>query len=161
MSEGSQRHVGPGTPPRRKRGKPDMLRRLEAVDRTKARYGGKVFVLGSNDCGKLLAFHLKAMGHKVPSSGNYTTEAGAIRACRRAGGDTLAEVLDKVGLERIAPAAMLLGDVALLKSEFEDGTASRLGAAVVHLGGKMMGWHPEKAELAVMDVLAVEAAWRA
>jgi hypothetical protein len=159
MVDGSQRHVGPGKPPRRKRGKPDMLRRLEAVERTKAKFGGKAFALGSNDCGKLLAFHLKAMGHKLPSSGSYTTEAGAIRACRRAGGDTLTEVLDK-HLERIPPAAMLLGDVAILKSEDEEETASRLGAAVVHLGGKMMGWHPDQAELAVMDILAVEAAWR-
>ncbi len=157
---GSKRHVGPGKPPRRKRGKPDMLRRMEAVERTKKRYGGKVFALGSNDCGKMLAFHLKAMGHKPPSSGNYTTEAGALRACKRAGGETLTEVLDKL-LVRIAPAAMTLGDVAILKSEPEAGTASRIGAAVVHLGGKMMGWHPDQAELAVLDISEVEAAWRA
>ena len=157
---GSQRHVGPGKPPRRKRGKPDMLRRLEAVEKTKARFEGKAFVLGSNDCGKLLAFHLKALGHKPPSAGNYTTEAGAILACRRAGGNTLAEVLDAMGLERIAPAAMMLGDVAILKSEPEEGTASRIGSAVVHLGGKMMGWHPDAPDLAVMDVIETEAAWK-
>ncbi len=161
MKQGSQKHIGPGKPPRRKRSKPDMLRRLEAVEKTKARFGGKEFVLGSNDCYKMARFHLKAMGHEnIPSGGHYSTPREARTALNKAGSKSIKGLLDGL-LERIPPASMLLGDIALLKGQPERGTAGGLGSLVVHLGGKMLGWHPDATVLAVMDVMEVEAAWRA
>lgn len=165
--DGSDRHTGPGPRPRKgmRRGKPDLIRRQQAVEKTKARFFGKEFKLGSNDCWKLARHHLKAMGHPMPGSGRqYTTPAGAAFALKEKNCRNLADVMD-LFLERIPPASMLLGDIALLRSEPEEGTAFELGTLMVHLGTtKALGWHPDTPILAVVDLIdpaAVQAAWRA
>jgi len=153
---------GPGPRPRKgmKRGLPDLIRRQRAVEKTQARFAGKVFELGSNDCVKLARAHLKAMGHELPSTGHYSTAMEARAALKKQGVKNLEHLLDRF-LTRIPPAMMLLGDVALLKSEPEEASASEFGTLVINAGSKFIGWHPDKADLAVMDVLLIDAAWRA
>lgn len=139
--------------------KPELLRRNEALQKTQARFGGKVFKLGSNDCVKLVRFHLKAMGHKLPSTGHYSTAKEAAQQLRKQGAKNLEQLLDKF-LKRIPPAAMLPGDIAHLKADPE-APASELGTIAVSLGRKLLGWHPDQDELAVLEPLQIEGAWRA
>lgn len=146
---------------KRKGPKPDLLRRQEALVKTQLRFAGKAFDLGTADCVQLGRYHLRAMGHrKVPATGTYKTPLGARKALKKAGADNLAGLLDKL-LPRIAPAAMLPGDLALVMAEPNE-EAADIGTLVIYVGGrKYLGWHPDKAELAVMEISAVEAAWRA
>lgn len=147
--------------------KPNLIRRNDALIKTQARFGGKVFKLGENDCVKLVRFHLKAMGsqnfrkgHKVlPSTGHYKTARQAAAALKKQGVKNLEQLLD-IYLERIPPAAMLPGDIALLKADPE-APAYELGTIAVSLGRKLLGWHPDVEQLAVLEPLQIEAAWRA
>lgn len=75
----------------------------------------------------------------------------------KAGGyETLADIFDGLSLPRIAPAAMLVGDLAMLPGE--DG----FDAIVICAGGKLLGWHGLADELTVIGeaVAHVTAAWR-
>ncbi len=139
---------------------PPLVKRNRALTRTQTYFAGKPFRLGGADCVKLARFHLKAMGHKtLPSTGHYATAAEGIRQLKRTGHTTLESLLDSL-LERIPPAMMLPGDIALVKSD-PDSPASEIGTIMVSAGGKMLGWHPDHELFAVMDVLEFEAAWRA
>jgi nucleoside-diphosphate-sugar epimerase len=150
--------------------KPDLIRRNDALRKTQERFAGKEFKLGENDCVKLVRFHLKAMGsknlkpgHKVlATTGHYKTAAQAAAALKKQGAKNLEELLD-IYLERIPPAAMLPGDIALLKSE-PDAPASELGTIAISLGRKLLGWHPDHPILAVIEPIVEEpamVAWRA
>lgn len=139
--------------------KPQLVRRNEALAKTKARFAGKAFKLGENDCVKLARFHLRMMGHKPPSTGHYSTPVSAARALKRTGHETLKELLDSL-LEPIPPAAALPGDLLMPPSDPE-AEAHEIGTVMVSVGSsKALGWHPEHASLAVMDLLTVERAWR-
>jgi hypothetical protein len=140
--------------------RPDMIRRHNAVEKTMRRFGGRAFGIGSVDCIKMARFHLKEMGHKLPSTGNYKTVAGAVAQLKKQGVRNVAELLDKF-LERIPPAAMTLGDLAMPPSE-PDAPASKLGTVIIMASGqKFIGWHPDHDNLAVMNVSQIDAAWRA
>lgn len=139
--------------------KPQLVRRAEALAKTQSRFAGKAFKLGSNDCVKLVRFHLKALGHKLPSTGHYSTARGAARQLKKQGVRNLAELLDKF-LERIPPAAMLPGDIALMKSDPE-APGSELGTIAISVGRKLIGYHGDVEGLVVMEPLEIEAAWRA
>lgn len=143
------------------RKKPELIRRNEALVKTQARFAGKPFRLGENDCVKLARFHLRMMGHrKLPSTGHYSTAAGAVRALRKTGHSTLAALMDAL-LEPIAPAMALAGDLVMPPSDPE-AEAAEIGTVMVMVGaGKYLGWHPEHDRLAVMSLLAIEKAWRA
>jgi hypothetical protein len=137
-----------------------LVRRAAAVQKLMDQYTDKAFKIGSNDCVKLARTHLVNMGHKVPSTGHYSDVKGAIAALKKQDVKNVAELLDKF-LERIPPASMLPGDVALPPSEPE-APASKLGTVVVKVAGgnKYLGWHPDVEYLAVMTIQEVEAAWR-
>jgi hypothetical protein len=140
--------------------RPELIRRQRAVERTMKRFGGKAFKMGANDCVKLARFHLKEMGHKLPSTGHYKTAAEAAKQLKKQGAKNLTQLLDKY-LERIPPAAMILGDVAVPPSE-PDAPAAKLGTIIVMASGhKFIGWHPDVEELAVMSVSEIDVAWRA
>lgn len=162
--KGARRHRGPGARPRKgmKRKLPDMLRRQRAVEKTKTLFETKVFDLGSADCIKMAKQHLKAMGHDLPTTGHYSTALEARAQLKKHGVRNLEELMDKF-LERIPPAAMNLGDVGMPSfSEEEEGTAHDLGTIVIKADAeKFIGWHPDKATLAVMEILSFRAAWRA
>lgn len=139
--------------------KPELIRRHNALVKTQKRFMGKAFKLGSNDCVKLVRFHLKALGHKLPSTGHYKTPKEAAKQLKKQGVKNLEQLLDKF-LDPIPYASMLPGDIVLLKSDPE-APASELGTIAVSLGRKLMGYHGDAQELVVMEPLQIEKAWRA
>lgn len=93
--------------------------RHAAIEATMARYRDRPFKWGSVDCAKVAAFHLKKLGHPISISkaGSYSSMLGATRALHRLGYASLAEMADGLGLAHIAPARMLLGDIAEIEGE--------------------------------------------
>lgn len=140
--------------------KPEMVRRQRAVERTMKKFGGKAFQLGQADCAKLAKSVLREMGHrKLPAVGHYSTELGAAKQLKKIGFSNLAELFDSF-LERIPPASMRVGDLAMPPSDPE-APASELGTVMVMASGrKFLGWHPDFEQLALMELLQIDAAWR-
>lgn len=143
--------------------KPEMVRRQQALEKTMTRFAGKTQKLGTADCIQLVRAHLRNMGHrKIPATGQYGTPAGAVRALKKTGFDTFEALFDSL-LPRIAPAAMLAGDIALVEAA-PDETAIGGGTMVISVGRKFIGWHPSQPELAVIEPTVEQpfiAAWRA
>jgi hypothetical protein len=81
----------------------------------------------------------------------------AKRAMQSNGWESVEDMLDSM-LPRIAPAMMLLGDLAVVPGE--DGFASIMICAGPQ---KVMGWHPETGAFVVYDggIGELSAAWRA
>jgi hypothetical protein len=137
-----------------------LVKRQRALQKVMAKFGGKPFKLGTNDCVKLTRFHLGALGHKLPSTGRYTTAVQAAAALKKQGVKNLEQLLDKY-LERIPPAMMLPGDLAMPPSD-PDAPAAKIGTVMVAVTPrKFLGWHPDHESLAVMELTVINAAWRA
>ncbi len=87
--------------------------RVAAAQATVDAYNNETLVWGRRDCARMAAHALKGLGHKPPLArfGFYRSAAGAVRALRRQGFGDLAEVMDSLGLPRVAQAATLPGDV--------------------------------------------------
>jgi hypothetical protein len=130
--------------------------RTAALEKTLRKYRGKPFKWGETDCVKMARSHLRLMGHKPPPIPRYYSAIGARRALAETGCDTLAELLD-LYLPRIAPAAMLPGDLAMLPGE------PPFDAVVIALpGGKVACWRDPAPTLVnlVVDGNDYLAAWR-
>jgi hypothetical protein len=137
-----------------------LIKRQRALDKVMKKFGGKPFELGTNDCVQLTRFHLKALGHKLPPTGKYATAAQAAAQLKKQGAKNLEQLLDK-HLERIPPARMLPGDLAMPPSD-PDAPAAKIGTVMVAITPrKFLGWHPDHETLAVMELLQIDAAWRA
>lgn len=137
----------------------EMIRRQQAAQATVDRFKGQPWQLGKNDCVRMAAFVLRRMGHRpqLGKAGSYTTGAGALRALKRAGHDTLAGALDALGLARIPPAAALPGDIVMIPGE-----APLDGALTVAMGnGRVLGYHEDAEGAEVLQPVAFVAAWRA
>lgn len=135
----------------------EIERRVAAAQATLEAFRGKPFRWGRCDCSRIAAAHLRRMGHQVrlPAAGSYGSARGALKALRERGHETLAEALDAMGLERIAPAAALVGDLVTGAAD------EALGALGVMLGnGRMLGFHEHAAGAAVLQKVALSAAWR-
>lgn len=144
--------------------KPKLQHRQEVTQATLNYFQDKPFELGKVDCAKVAVFHLKKLGVKIPVAkvGAYSTPAGARAALKRAFGvNTLTEVADKY-LERIAPAAALVGDLI----EFR-GVESPIGALGIYVGNDaVLCFHEEQPGLVAGRIIYGEgdaplAAWRA
>lgn len=140
----------------------ELIRRQKAVEATMERFRGKAFAFGATDCAKVVAFHLKQLGHKVRLSkaGQYKTLIGAQAALRRLGYDTLPEAMDGHGFERIAPASAWMGDVVALPTDEHP-----IGALGIVAGnGNIMGFHPAHETLVIIApspaATAQAIAWR-
>lgn len=135
-----------------------LIRRRDAAQATLDAWSTEPMRLGSADCVRMAAAHLRLLGYQVrlPPKGAYRTVVAAMRLLRDAGHDSLGAALDAIGLERIAPAATIVGDIMLMPAEHE------LGALVVCMGnGRVAGWHDDHAGgVVVMEPLAMTAAWR-
>lgn len=132
--------------------RPPLVRRNAALAKTLAKYQGQKLVWGKTDCLRMLRSHLVAMGHKgLPKIPPYKDEKGALRALAQAGG-SLEGILDKV-LPRVAPAAMLPGDVALMQGD------GPLDAIVICVGRKVVGFHQDMEEAVIMIPHEIKAAW--
>lgn len=135
----------------------NLAERAAATDITKNWFVGRPFKFGVSDCACIVVFHLRGMGWKIatPKKGWDTPEQLA-RALKRFGG-TGAAALDKIGLERIAPARVIIGDVVELPSDH------RLGAFAIYAGnGRTLGFHEGAEGACIMQpTVPLVAAWRA
>ena len=132
--------------------------RTRAAQATLDQWSTRPMRLGTSDCVRMTASHLRRLGHKVklPASGSYRTIRSALKALDERGYASLADALDGMGLERIAPAAAIVGDVLALPAE------DKLGALVVALGnGRVVGYHADAVGAAVLQPVDYIAAWRA
>uniref|UniRef100_UPI0035C9CBD9 DUF6950 family protein n=1 Tax=uncultured Sphingomonas sp. TaxID=158754 RepID=UPI0035C9CBD9 len=136
----------------------ELIRRRDAAQKTLDTWSSRPQKLGTADCVRMVAAHLRSLGYKVklPPAGSYRSVNSAMKALRAAGHDSIGAALDAIGLERIAPAATIVGDVMLMPAEHE------LGALVVVMGnGRVAGWHDDYDEgVVVMQPLLMLAAWR-
>lgn len=127
---------------------PDLIRRQQATQATLTKYRCLPFNWKKAvTCIHMARFHLRKMGHAVPELPRIRGAIGAVRALRSNGWANCVEMLDAqcdvggVGLERIPPAFMRVGDLAVLPSDEEN---SGLDAIVICAGShKMLGWHQD------------------
>lgn len=136
---------------------PVMEARRRATQATADRFREKPFTWGKNDCVRMVAFHLRKLGYrpKLAKAGSYSSALGAKRALARSGHENIGQALDALGLERIAPAMALLGDIVQMPGD------SGFDALGISLGGQsLLGYHedlPGAGSLKIIDVVAV---WR-
>ena len=138
---------------------PPVLRRRDAAQATLDHFRGKRFRFGSNDCVRMVAWHLRKLGHKVklPPAGSYRSARSALKALRARGHASLAAALDAQGLERIAPAAAIVGDIVMGPG---DAGFEALGVALGN--GRIVGYHEDLAGAEVLQPFeAPIAAWKA
>lgn len=134
-----------------------LVRRVEAAQKTLDIWSKRPMKLGTSDCVRMAADHLRRLGYKVklPASGSYRTVNSALKALKARGYETLADALDGIGLERIPPAAAVAGDIIMLPA------VDRLGALVIALGnGRVVGYHEDAPAAVVLQPLEFETAWR-
>lgn len=120
-----------------------LTARREAIRATSERFEGRPLAWGENDCARLVAVALAAMGLKPALSrfGAYSSAATAFRRLRAKGLDSVPAWLDGVaGCERSeAFARALPGDIIAGPSGDD-----RFPALGVYLGGdKYLGFAPE------------------
>lgn len=135
----------------------EIERRATAAQATLDRFKGRPLRLGVNDCVRMAAFHLRKLGYavKLPPSGSYRTVKSALRALEARGYPDLATALDDLGLERIAPASAMVGDILMMPAEHP------LGALAIALGnGRVVGYHEDAIGAAVLQPNQWVGAWR-
>lgn len=113
----------------------NLATRVAATNRTIAKYRNKPFDWDGETCLHLARTQLRNMGQRPPSIPRFYSAIGAKRAMVKAGYADMAAIFDGLGLQRIPPAQMLVGDIAVLPGE--DG----FDAIVICAGGKLLGWH--------------------
>lgn len=132
-------------------------RKARAAQACIDRFGGKGCDFRRSDCARLACHLFHHAGVKVPflKGHSWSTEAGAYRVLRKLGFSDLLEAIDAVGLERIAPARAMPGDLVALPAK--DGP---WGCALfVMVGnGRVFGFYDGRAQ--VVRPLEFVAAWR-
>lgn len=137
--------------------KEPLVRRRDAAQATLDRFKDRPLKLGRDDCVRMIAFHLRKLGYsvKLPPSGAYGTIRGALKELKARGFDNLGAAIDALGLERIAPASAIVGDILMLPS------ADGLGALHIALGnGRTVAYHEDLIGAGVLQPLEFIAAWR-
>ena len=133
-----------------------LIRRRDAAQATLDRYKGTPFRFCSNDCVRFTAFHLEQLGYEAPIGGiSYSTAAGALRALRKRGFASLPDAVDSIGLQRIAPAAAIVGDIVCAESD--DGVG---GLGVVLGNGAVLAFHQDLECADTLRMGPVTLAWR-
>ncbi|WP_336968362.1 DUF6950 family protein [Brevundimonas aurantiaca] len=109
-----------------------MLKRAAATQACMDRFAYKPVEPGVRDCGKLAAHALHKQGRsaKLLNASRHKTWRGALAYLKRTGFASLVDLIDAMGLERIAPAAALPGDLIALPSEEGDGFGCSLAVAL-------------------------------
>lgn len=139
---------------------PDLLRRQRATTATLTKYRGKAFDWKKGvTCVHMARFHLRQMGHRPPELPRIRGAIGARRALNERGWPDVAAMLDaQPDMQRIAPAMMLPGDLAVLPAD------EGFDAIVISTGlHKLLGWHESwphgmvEMEASLADVIG---AWR-
>lgn len=130
--------------------------RVAATSKTFDKFNGQALVLGKMDCARMVAFHLRSLGHKFSllKGGHYSNEVGARLALKKLGVSSLSEIMDMHFPRYDAPAQALVGDVMCVEGVGDMGDAMQV---VLHRGNGL-GFHDGVcAELAVIQH---GAAWR-
>lgn len=124
-------------------------------------YRGVPFNWRHASCAHLLAAHLANVGRAAPEVPEFSSAAQAKRALKAMGASSLSGLMDVLGLERIRPAEMRVGDVAIVPGQ-KGRTDGINGAIVICAGNKFMGWHEERDGLTTIDDILphVKAAFR-
>ena len=137
-----------------------MLKRQAATQACMDRFAFKPVAPGRRDCGKLAAMAMHQMGRsaKLLNASRHTTWAGAVRYIRKAGFKDLVALVDAMGMERIAPAAALPGDIIACPSEEGDGFGCSLAVALDN--GRILGLNPASGLIEPMVPHLFIAAWR-
>lgn len=139
---------------------PEMVRRVAVAQATLDEWRDKPFRLGRRDCARMVAWHLRKMGHPVrlPPSGSYATAKSAKAALAERGHADLLAALDSFGFARIPPAAARPGDVLAIPSlpGEED-----IGCLMVALSnGRAVGYVDGVDGATTVQPLEYVAAWR-
>jgi hypothetical protein len=136
---------------------PELVRRKAATEKTLQRYRGKAFDWAKGvTCVHLARAHLRNMGHKPPTIPRFRSALGAKKAMQERGWGSVSDMLDQL-LVRIAPAQMVLGDLAVVPGD------AGMDAILVCAGPrKVFGWREDAPVLVVLDVSMGEmtGAWR-
>ncbi len=132
---------------------PNLIERCAAADATRIAFGGRPFAWGKVDCLTMVHFHLSFLGHAVPPVPVYRSYSGAVKAIRAQGFADLRELLSAY-LEPIAPAAMLVSDLALLKGP------PPFGGLAICVGAKVMCFAEDEETLVNFTPFEYEGAWR-
>lgn len=134
----------------------NLAERAAATDVTKNWFIGRPYKLGVADCGLMGIFHLKNMGWDVGSGDGWDTPEKLRRFLKKHGGSAAA-CLDKWGLERIAPARKIVGDILEMPSD-----SNLLGAFVIYTGnGRVLGFYGDRGACVMQPTVDPLAAWRA
>jgi len=141
-----------------------LVARTAATEKTLDRFRFRAFDWSNGTtCIQLARTHLKNMGHAVPMVPRFTTPIGAKRALEATGFKDLAALLDD-RLERVAPAAMWVGDVAVLPGDPESGGQFFDSIAIAAGNGVLLGWHGDDLSrmhnMVEVDHSAIIGAWR-
>lgn len=136
-----------------------LAERAQATEGVIARFRDKPFDWRTTGtCIHLFRAQAVAMGHKLPPVGRFRTPLGAKRALAARGHDSVTALIDALlPGGRIAPAAMIVGDVGVLPGE------QGFDAVVICAGAKVLGWHgADLSRLMPIEVCRGEflAAWR-
>lgn len=143
---------------------PPLILRRDAAQAVLDRFNGKPLEFGARDCVQMGAMALRQMGYPNPLKGSrpYRGEVGALRslavALKRAGGPdggSLADLLDALQLERIAPAEALMAD--LIGYPADGAWPIALGVAVGN--GRAIAYAPD-GFARVGEIAPAVTAWR-
>ena len=136
-----------------------MRQRSKAVQACMDRFAGKPFQPGVRDCGKLAAHVLHGMGRKATLLTGWRGRswASAIAYLKAEGFGSLDALMDALGLERIAPAAALPGDIIALPTDAE-GFGCSLSVALDN--GRVLGLNPATGLIEPMIPHLFVCAWR-
>jgi hypothetical protein len=96
-----------------------MYDRVEATQKVVDHFLDKPLEWGKHDCGRMAGMMLREMGHspKLTRFGQYRTAAGALLAMKRQKFNDLPDVLVDLGLQEIALARALPGDIMAVPGE--------------------------------------------
>ena len=135
----------------------ELERRRLATEKTLGRYAGKVFDWSKGiTCVHLARAHLKNMGHKPQTLPRFRSAFGAKKALQANEWESVEAMLDSM-LARIAPAQMMLGDLAIVPGD------NGLDAIFVCAGPlKVFGWREDEPKMVLLDIGLDEltGAWR-
>lgn len=136
-----------------------LLKRAAATQACMDRFAFKPVKPGVRDCAKPAAHVMHKMGHsaKLLNGSRHTTWAGALKYIRQLGFTDLVELMDATGLERIAPAAALPGDIIALPTE-ADGFGCSLAVALDN--NRVLALNPMSGLIEPATAQAFICAWR-
>lgn len=138
---------------------PELEWRKRATQKTLERYRTKAFDWSTGvTCVHFGWAHLRNMGRRPPTLPRFRSPLAAKKALTEGGFGSVTELLDSF-LPRIAPAQMLLGDLAVVDGE------QGLDCIMVCTGPlALLGWLPEGHGEGMVnylgDISDVKGAWR-